>query len=324
MHRTGVYRLLAVLACAAWMSAAAAQSWPTKTVRIVVGFPPGGINDIVARVLAQRLTEPLGQPVIVENRAGAGGTVGADYVAKSAPDGYTYLLGSVSNITMAPSLYEKLPYAPERDFSPVVLAAAAPNILIVNPSFPARSARELIDMARKSPGQIAYASAGTGTSNHLTVELLRSLTAIDVLHVPYKGDAPAIADVVAGQVPFMFATLPVALPYVKSGRVRPLAVSSLRRSALVPEVPTVSESGIANFEVSVWVGLVGPAGVPPDIVRRLNAETNRILAQQAVRDHLAALGVETAGGSPEEFAAVIRGDLAKWARVVREAGIKPN
>lgn len=302
-----------------------AEDYPVKPLRIVVGFPPGGINDIVARVVAEKLGQSLGQTVIVENRPGAGGTMGADWVAKSKPDGYTLLMGSVSNIAMAQSQYKALPYDPAKDFVPVVLVAAAPNVLVVNPEFPVQSVKDLIALARQKPGGINYASAGLGTSNHLTVELLQVMTGTTLNHVPYKGDAPGTADVVAGQVPVIFPTLPVALPFIKAGKLRPVAVSSAERSSLLPDVPTVAESGgLPEFEVSVWVGILAPAGTPKEIVSRLNAEIVKIVRVPNVRERLAGLGAEPVGDSPEHFSAYIKTELVKWAKVAKAAGITPN
>ncbi|MBI3371767.1 MAG: tripartite tricarboxylate transporter substrate binding protein [Betaproteobacteria bacterium] len=323
---TGIVRALALIAAALGFSAALAQPdpYPSRQVKIVVGFPPGGINDIVARVLGVRMTESMGQPVLVENRPGASGTIGVDYVAKSKPDGYTLVLGSVSNMAMAMSQFKSLPYDTLRDFAPVTLAAAAPNILVAHPGFAPKSVKELIELSKQKPGVLAYGSAGSGTSNHLTVELLKSITGVDIVHVPYKGDAPAVQDTVGGQIPFMFATLPVVLQHIRGGKLRALAVSSIKRSALLPEVPTVSESGIANFEVSVWVGILAPAGTPKEIVARLNAEIVRIVNTPAVREHLAGLGVESFGNAPEQFAQIIAADIAKWGQVAKRAGIQPN
>ena len=319
-------RVFALTVAAFGCAGVLAQSdhYPSRQVKIVVGFPPGGINDIVARVLAARMTESMGQPVLVENRPGAGGTMGVDYVAKSKPDGYTLVLGSVSNMAMAMSQYKNLAYDTMRDFAPVTLAAAAPNILVAHPGFAPKSVRELVELARQKPGALAYGSAGSGTSNHLTVELLKNSTGVDVVHVPYKGDAPAVQDTVGGQIPFMFATLPVVLQHIRGGKLRALAVSSSRRSALLPDVPTVAESGIANFEVSVWVGVLAPAGTPKEIVARLNAEITRIAGLPAVREHLATLGGESFGNSAEQFAQVIASDIAKWGQVAKRAGIQPN
>lgn len=303
-----------------------AQSYPDRPIRIIVGFPPGGINDIVARLVGQKMSESLKQPVIVENRAGAGGTMGAEMVARAAPDGYTVLLGSVSNLTMAASLYKKLPYDATKDFEAVALVAASPNILVVHPSFPAHSVKDLIALAKEKPGTINYASAGNGTSNHLTVELLKVMAGIDLVHVPYRGDAPAVTDVVAGQVPMLFPTLPVALPHIKSGALRPIAVSSAQRSTLAPDIPTVAESGaLPDFEVSVWVGVVAPAGTPKEIVARLNEEIMKAVHAPDVRARLAEQGVEPAQkATPEEFGAYIASQIARWSEVAKVAKIEPQ
>jgi tripartite-type tricarboxylate transporter receptor subunit TctC len=303
---------------------AAAQPYPNRPIHLVVGFPPGGINDIVARIVGQKMSESLGQPVIVENRGGAGGTIGADWVSKATSDGYTLLLGSVSNLAMAPSLYASLPYDPTKDFTPVGLVAAAPNIMVVNPDFPVHSVKDLIELAKQKPGTINYASAGIGTSNHLTVELLKVMADIDIVHVPYRGDGPAIAAVLAGQVPMQFPTLPVALPYIKSGKLRAVAVSSSTRSPLLPEVPTVAESGgLPEFAVSIWVGIVAPPGTPKEIVDRLNAEIRKAVALPDIREHLEALGTDPASDTPEQFSAYIAAETAQWLKVARAAKIKP-
>jgi len=304
---------------------AQAESFPSKPIKLVVGFAPGGINDIVARVVGQKLGEALGQPVIVENKAGAGGTIGADSVAKAKPDGYTLLLGSVSNISMAPSQYKALPYDPLKDFAPVALLAAAPNILVVHPEFPVHSVKDLIALAKKKPGQISYASAGNGTSNHLTVELLKVLADIDLVHIPYKGDAVGITDVIGGQVPMMFPTLPVALPHIKSGKLRAVAVSSAKRTALAPEVPTVAESGgLADFQVSVWVGILAPANTPKDIVDRVSTELTRIVQAPEIKEKLASLGAEPDPRDSAQFAAYIKSETAKWSKVAAAAKISPQ
>jgi len=263
---------------------------------------------------------------LVENRAGAGGTLGADVVAKSKPDGYTLLLASVSNIAMAPSQYKALPYDPMKDFAHVALVASSPNILVVDQNFPVKSVKELIALAKQKPGSINYASAGNGTSNHLTVELLKTTAGIDLVHIPYKGDSQGIADVLAGQIPMMFPTLPVALPHIKSGKLRPIAVSSPRRSLLAPEVPTVAESGgLPEFSVTVWVGIFAPRGTPNEIVSKLNAEFIRINQMPEVQQRFGALGVEAESAlSPDEFGRYIASEIAKWAKVAKAANIVPE
>ena len=320
-----IARLAIVTAClTAVPIVATAQPYPNRSIHLVVGFPPGGINDIVARIIGQKMSESLGQPVVVENRAGAGGTIGADWVSKAKPDGYTLLLGSVSNLAMAPSLYKSLPYDPTKDFAPVSIVAAAPNIMVVNPDFPVHSVKDLIALAKQKPGTINYASAGIGTSNHLTVELLKVMAGIDLVHVPYKGDAPAVTAVLANQVPMMFPTLPVALPYIKSGKLRAVAVSSAKRSALLPDVPTVAASGgLPEFAVSIWVGVVAPPGTPKDIVDKLNAEIRNAVAIPDVRKHIEALGADPATDTPEQFSAYIAAETAQWLKVARAAKLKP-
>ena len=318
-------RLLAagvLVLCALAAAPASAQTYPSRPIKLVVGFPPGGINDIVARVVGHKLGESLGQAVVIENKAGAGGTIGADLVAKAKPDGYTLLLGSVSNIAMAPSQYKALPYDPVKDFSPVALLAASPNILVVNPQFPVHTVKDLIALARQKPGQISYASAGNGTSNHLTVELLKVLANIDLVHVPYKGDSLGITDVIAGQVPMMFPTLPVALPYIKAGKLRAIAVSSAARTPLAPDVATVSESGgLPDFEVSVWVGVLARANTPRDIVERVCAQLTRIVQTPEVRDKLASLGAAPDPRGAARFDAYIKAETAKWSKVATAAKI---
>jgi tripartite-type tricarboxylate transporter receptor subunit TctC len=315
----------AMVLASAFAAPAQAETFPSKPIKLVVGFSPGGINDIVARLVGQKLGDALGQPVIVENRPGAGGTIGAEYVARSKPDGYTLLLGSVSNIAMAPSQYKNLAYDSLKDFSPVALLAAAPNILVVNPKFPVHSVKDLIALAKQKPGQITYASAGKGTSNHLTVELLESLADIDLVHVPYKGDSNAITDVISGQVPMMFPTLPVALPNIKAGKLRAIAVSSAKRSPLAPDVPTVAESGgLPDFEVSVWVGILAPANTPKKIVNRISSELMRIVQTPEVKQKLASLGAEPDARGPAQFASYIKSETAKWSKVAAAAHIVPQ
>ncbi len=306
-------------------AAASADQYPSRTIHLVVGFPPGGINDIVARMIAPKMSDTLGQTVIVENRPGAGGTIGAEHVARSEPDGYTLMLGSVSNLAMASALYKSLPYDSTKDFAPVALVAASPNIMVVNPALPVRSVKDLIKLAKEKPGTINYASAGIATSNHLTVELLKVMTGIDIVHVPFKGDTPAVTAVLANQVPMMFPTLPVALPYIKSGKLRAIAVSSAKRSALLPDVPTVAESGdLPKFAVSVWVGVVAPAKTPQPIIHKLNGAIREAAEAPDKRAKLANLGVEPATDTPAEFASYIAEETKQWSNVARSAHITPN
>lgn len=305
---------------------ASAQTYPVRPIRLIVGFPPGGINDLVARIVGQSVSESLGQPIVIENRPGAGGTIGANAVAKADPDGYTLLLASVSNLAMAPSQYKSLAYDPIKDFAPVALVAASPNIMVVPNDSPIRSVPDLIALAKKQPGSMNYASAGNGTSNHLTVELLKTMAGIDLVHVPYRGDAPGMTDVLAGRIQMMFPTLPVALPQIKAGALRAIAVSSPKRSELVPDIPTVAESGsLPEFSVSVWVGILAPAGTSPEIVSKLNAEIHKALASSAVREQLAAQGTEPAAAAdPKTFGLYLASETKKWSEVAKAAGITPN
>lgn len=305
---------------------ASAQTYPVRPIRLIVGFPPGGINDLVARIVGQSVSESLGQPIVIENRPGAGGTIGANAVAKADPDGYTLLLASVSNLAMAPSQYKSLAYDPIKDFAPVALVAASPNIMVVPNDSPIRSVPDLIALAKKQPGSMNYASAGNGTSNHLTVELLKTMAGIDLVHVPYRGDAPGMTDVLAGRIQMMFPTLPVALPQIKAGALRAIAVSSPKRSELVPDIPTVAESGsLPEFSVSVWVGILAPAGTSPEIVSKLNTEIHKALASNAVREQLAAQGTEPAAAAdPKTFGLYLASETKKWSEVAKAAGITPN
>jgi tripartite-type tricarboxylate transporter receptor subunit TctC len=301
---------------------AAAQSYPAKPVRMIVPFPAGGATDIVGRLIAQKLSESFGQQVIVDNRGGAGGTIGSDVAAKSPPDGYTMLLGTSSTHAVAPSLYSKLPYDPVKDFSPVTLAATATILLAVHPSVPARSVKELISLARRQPNALSFASSGNGGISHLVGEQFKSMASIEMLHVPYKGDTPALVDLVSGQVHLMFGTAVSFLPYVKAGRLNALAVTNPKRSPVVPTVPTVAESGLPGFEALQWFGVFVPAGTPKDIVSRLHGEIVKLLKHPDVRERLASLGAELVGNSPEQFASFQKADSAKWAKVVKESGAK--
>ncbi len=300
---------------------AAAQSYPTKQVRIVVGFPAGGATDVVARAMAQRMNEAFGQPVIVDNRPGAASNIGADAVAKSPADGYTLLMGSIS-LAINPTLYAKLPYNALRDFAPVIRVTNTPFMLCVHPSVPAKSMKDLVALARSRPGQLQYGSAGNGSGAHLFTELFRSMAGIDVQHIPYKGAAPAMTDLLGGQIPFMFDNIISMAPQAKSGKIRCLAVSTTTRSAIAPDIPTVAEAGLPGYEANAWFGLFAPAGTPPDVIERINAEINRALRQPAVRERLEALGCEPAGGSAAEYAAFYRAEVEKWGKVVRSAGAK--
>jgi tripartite-type tricarboxylate transporter receptor subunit TctC len=317
MHR---WALGALFACIA--TVASAQGYPTRTIRLVVPFPAGGTTDILAREVAQKLTEVLGQAVVVDNRPGAAGNIGSDLVAKSAPDGYTLLMGTVGTHAINPSLYSKMPYDHVKDFAPVVLVAGVPNVLVVNPALPVNSVSDLIKLAKDKPGQINFASSGSGTSIHLSGELFKTMAGVDMTHVPYKGSSPALTDLIGGQVQIMFDNLPSALPQIKGGRLRAIAVTSLKRAPVLPDIPTINESGLPGFEASSWFGVLAPAGTPAAVVARINTEVNKWLQSADAREKLLGQGAEAAGGSPERFANHIRAESEKWAKVVKASGAK--
>ena len=320
---TGMLSRIAALALLATFAAVAgAQSFPAKPIRIVVPFPAGGTTDILARAAAQKLTESMGQPAVVDNRPGAAGNIGAELVAKAAPDGYTLLMGTVGTHAINASLYAKMPYDHVRDFAPVILVAGVPNVLVIHPSVPANSVQELIAYGKANPAKLNFASSGSGTSIHLAGELFKTMTGVQMTHVPYKGSAPAIADLLGGQVQLMFDNLPSALPHIKAGKLKALAVTSAQRSAALPDVPTVAESGLAGFEASSWFGLLAPAGTPKDVVAKLNGEVAKWLATPEAKDKLAALGAIAAGASPDDFTRHIATETTKWQRVVKESGAK--
>jgi len=306
---------------AATAQGAPAGAYPDKPLRLIVPFPPGGGNDILARAVGQRLVEVLGQQVVVDNRGGAGGAIGATIAAAAAPDGYTLFLGSVGNLAQNPALKENLPYNPVRDFSPVSLIATSSFILAVNPGVPAKSVQELIALAKASPGKLNYASAGTGSSLHMAGELFKHATGTDMLHVPYKGTGPAMTDLIGGRVQLIFSTMPPALPHVKSGKLRALGVTTAKRAAAAPEVPTIAESGVKGFNVSNWQGILLPAKTPGAIVRKLNRDLLATLKLPGMPETLAAQGLESAGSTPEEFGALIKAEIAKYTQVVKAAGI---
>ena len=315
--------IVLAIACAAHGApAVAADGYPAKAIRMVVPFPPGGTTDILARVAGQKITAATGQQVIIDNRAGAGGNIGTELVAKAAPDGYTLLADPGSTLTINPSLFSKLPFDTLKDFSPVTIIAAVPNLLVVHPSLPVKNVKELIALAKARPGQLNYASTGAGQSTHLSMELFKVTAGVDMTHIPYKGSSPALTDLLAGQVPLMFDNMPSSLPHVKANKLRALAVSTLKRSPALPSLATVAESGLPGFEVSVWFGVLAPAGTPRDVVARLNAIIVKALANPDTRERLAGQGAEPIGNTPEEFTAQMQRDLVKWAKVVKSAGIK--
>jgi tripartite-type tricarboxylate transporter receptor subunit TctC len=312
---------LAALLAALLVGAASAQPYPNRAVRLVVPFPPGGTSDILARTIAARLGEPLGQPVVVENRPGAGGNIAAEHVAKSAPDGYTLIMGT-SSLAISQSLYRKLNYDLVRDLAPITQAVNYTNLLVVHPATPYQTMQELIAAAKAKPGSLSYGTAGNGTPPHMTGELFKSYTGADIQHIPYKGGAPAIADLLAGQIPVMFDNVPPLLPHVRAGKMRALAVTSLQRISVLPDVPTLHELGLKDFDAVGWNGILAPAGTPRPIVDRIHAEVTRILAIPEVRNQLTAQGADIVGNTPEQFGAWIRTEVKKWGEVIRVSGAK--
>jgi tripartite-type tricarboxylate transporter receptor subunit TctC len=296
-------------------------AYPTKPVRLVVPFPAGGTTDLLARAAAQKLSEAWGQQVIVDNRPGAAGNIGAELVAKSAPDGYTLLMGTVGTHAINASLYAKMPYDHVKDFTPVILVAGVPNVLVVNPQVPVNSVPELIAYAKANPGKLNFASSGSGTSIHLSGELFKTMTGVQMTHVPYKGSAPALTDLIGGQVQVMFDNLPSSLAFIKAGKLRAIAVTSTTRAAALPDVPTVADT-VPGFEASSWFGILAPAGTSRDIVMKINGETAKWLASPDAKEKLAAQGANVASGTPEDFAKHIQAETAKWAKVVKESGAK--
>jgi tripartite-type tricarboxylate transporter receptor subunit TctC len=302
---------------------AAPDTYPSRTIRYIVPYPPGGFNDTLARIVSQKLQEAWGAPVVVENRPGGGTLIGSEAVAKAAPDGYT-LLGVAFPFGANPSIYKALPYDTVKDFTPLIFAGQTQNLLVVRPSMPINSLRELIDYARKNPGKVSYGSTGIGSSNHLSMELFKSMAGIDIVHVPYKGSAPMVNDLLGGHIDIAFDNTPNVLPQVNADKLRALGVSSKTRSALAANVPTVSETGVAGYEVTVWFGIVGPAGMPPELVQKLNAEMNAIFKMDDVKRRFVDQGVEPVGGTPSQFADHIRDEIQKWAKVVKDANIRPE
>lgn len=302
-------------------SALAQSAYPNKPIRLIVPFAPGGSNDIVARIVGQKFAESFGQQVIIDNRGGASGIIGTDIAAKAAPDGYTLLMMSLT-LAVNPSLYKKLPYDTERDLAPVSLVASAPLILVVHPSLPAKSLKEFVAHAKANPGKLNFGSGGPGTTPHLAGEMLKSMAGLQMTHVPYKGGGPALADLVGGQLQLMLENIPSTLPHVKAGRLRVLALSGLKRSTLVPEVPTLDEAGLKGYEIVGWNGLFFPANTPNPIVSRLHAETVKALAAPDIKERLSSMGAEGVGNTPAEFGAFMKSEIKKWARVVRDAGLR--
>ena len=316
--------VFAAAALALLPAGAHAQNYPVKPIRIVTPYAPGGTAGILSQIVAQKLSDAWGHQVLVDHRPGASGMIGADIAAKAAPDGYTLLMAYVAEIAITKSLFKTMPYDPVRDLAPVTLAAITPMIFVVHPSLPAKSVKELIALAKTKRGQLPYASAGNGSPAHLAFELLQRSAKIEIIHVPYKGAAPALTDLVGGHVVMFFSGMPPAMPHVKSGRLRAIAVSTAKRSPAAPEVPTVAESGVPDFDISTWFGVLAPAGTPKDIIAKLNGELSRALTLPDVKQRLAREGAETAPNSPEQFGKFIQAEIGKFAKIVKESGARAD
>jgi tripartite-type tricarboxylate transporter receptor subunit TctC len=319
-----------VLSCSLLLSlglcgvAHAQPIYPAKAIRFIVPFPAGGPLDIVARVIGQELNRSWGQPVLVDNRPGAGGNIGADAVAKAAPDGYTILMGAVSTHAINIWLYGKLPYDPIRDFAPITLLTSVPNVLVLHPSVPAKNVQQLIALAKARPGQLNFASGSTGSAGHLAGEVFKTMAGVDMVHIPYKGAAPAVTDLLAGHVSLIFDNMASALPNIKAGRVRALAVTTARRSPFLPDIPTIDETGLRGFDIGTWFGVFAPAGSPPATVVQLNRELVRVLNTPTMKERLATLGAEPMANTPEAFASFVKSELSKYERIVRASGAKAD
>ncbi|MDB5905055.1 MAG: Tricarboxylate transport protein TctC [Betaproteobacteria bacterium] len=310
-----------IAACSLSASAALAQAYPSKPIRLILPFPPGGPTDIVGRLTGQKLSEQVGQSVLADSRPGASGNIGLELASKSPPDGYTIVLSSPV-ISLSPHLYTKLNYDPQKDLAPIALVGALRNVLVVHPSVPARTMKELVAMARKNPGKLNYGSGGIGTTTHLAPELLKNLEKLDIVHVPYKGSGLALIGVVSGQVDMEIMAVPAAISQIQAGRVRALAVLAPQRSAQLPNVPTSKEAGYDNFEISVWYGMLAPAATPREIIARLNAELNKVVTSADMKEKMAANGVDPLGGTPEQFRDYMRSESVRFGKVIKEAGIK--
>ena len=315
-------RLFVAAAFATVASGALAQSYPNKAVRMIVGFPPGGGTDVVARVISQKLSEWWGQPVTVENRAGATGTIGADVVAKSPADGYTLLMGHVNSTGIAPNLFSKLPYDPIKDFAAIAYVGYVPNVLAVHPSVNAKSVKDLVALLKSKPGQLNYASSGNGSTQHLAGEMFKQLTGTSIVHVPYKGSGDAIRDLLAGVVAMNFDTMPPVLPHIQAGKLRGLAISTPKRLPQLPDVPTFAEEGITGFDVTNWYGVMAPAGAPHDIVLKLNGDINKAMQVPEVRGRLEAVGTQLREQSAAEFEAYMKSEVAKYAKLIKDTGVR--
>lgn len=315
---------IAALSAGLFFQSVQAQTYPDRPIRLVIPFPPGGGSDITGRTIAQKLGEALGQQVVADNRGGAGGNVGTDIVAKAVPDGYTICMALSGPFSINGSLLGKLPFDPLKDFALITLAGATPNLLVAHPSLAAHTVKELIALAKASPGKINFASSGLGTPAQLAGELFNTMAGVKLVHVPYKGASPALTDLLAGQVQLMFSTMPPSLPQVKAGKLKAIAVTSAKRSVTTPELPTIAEAGLPGFEAITWYGMAAPAGTPPAIVKKLNAEVVKLLHLPDVKERLLATGTEASGTTPEEFATYIKSETVKWAKVIKASGARAD
>jgi tripartite-type tricarboxylate transporter receptor subunit TctC len=316
--------LIAASAATGTAWAQGATNYPSKPVRFIAPFPPGGSTDLLARLVAQKLTEAWGQQVMVENRGGAAGTIGVELAARAAPDGYTIVMGHVGTFGVNPTLYPKLPYDAIKDFAPVTVLATVPNGMAVHPSLPVKTARDFIALAKAKPGELLYASGGSGSASHLAGEYFKLLTKINMVHVPYKGTAPAMISMISGETTMTITGMVALMPHVKSGRLKLLGVATMKRLSIMPEIPTINESGVPGYDANQWYGVLTQAGVPRDIVMKLNADIVKVLARADVKDRLAADGAEAVANTPEQFAAHIKAEIARWAPVVKASGAKPD
>ena len=322
MRTSSLAHCIIAVVMAAAAPAAVAQTYPTKPIKLVAPSTPGDAPDVIARLVADKLSIVLGQQVVVENRPGAGGIVGSEAVARAAPDGYTLIMGNAGSHGINAAVYANLPYDIQRDFAPVSQVAVAPNVMGINPSLPAKTVAEFVAYAKSQPGKLSYASGGNGSSAHMSMELFKSMAGVDIQHIPYKGSSPALTDLVAGQVAVFIGNMPPTVPLVKAGKLRALAVTTKTHSALMPELPTIAESGLPGYETVAWFGVLAPAGTPPEIVNRLSLEIGKIARSPEMREKLLAMGAEPVGGSPAEFRAVIDRDIAKWKPLAQKVGIK--
>ncbi|MGZ5583732.1 MAG: Bug family tripartite tricarboxylate transporter substrate binding protein [Usitatibacter sp.] len=321
MHRVILYFVLGTLS-ACITSSAYAQSYPSKPVKMVVGFSPGGGTDILARIVAQKLGEAWGQSVIVENRPGASATIGAAVVAKAPPDGYTLAMGQLTPNAIAPALFASLPYDAVKDFVPIILVGTSPNVLVMNPSVPAKSVAELVALAKSKPGTLTYASSGAGSLQHIAAELFKATAGVDIVHVPFKGSSQAVIDLISGQVDMNFDSIPAVIQHVKAGKLRAIAVTSAKRASGLPEIPTIAESGFPDYDLTTWWGLFAPAGTPTEVVARIHRDTLVALQNAEVKERFAALSVDPGGGSSREFADYVRQEIVKYDRIVKQLNIK--